>query len=160
MKTLFLTITLSIANYIGADKVENFSLDDTNGKSTEFYDIKGEKLTIIDFWATWCKPCVNSIPKLNELARETKEKGVGFVGINVDSPRNIAKVKPFVQALGVSYPILLDTDEEVMAQLNVSVLPTLLIVNSKNEIVFTHEGFKPGDDEKVKKEIEKLLSEK
>lgn len=159
MKTLFLIVALGIVNYLNAD-VENFSLDNADGQSTEFNEIKGEKLTVIDFWATWCKPCVNSIPKLNKIAQESKEKGVGFVGINVDSPRNISKVRPFVQALGVSYPVLLDTDEEVMTQLNVSVLPTLLIVNSKNEIVFTHEGFKPGDEELIKEEIEKLLSEK
>ena len=159
MKTLFLIVTLSFVNYLNAE-VENFSLDNTDGQRTEFNEIKGEKLTVIDFWATWCKPCVNSIPKLNKLAQETKEKGVGFIGINVDSPRNISKVKPFVQALGVSYPVLLDTDEEVMTQLNVSVLPTLLIVNSKNEIVFTHEGFKPGDEVLIKEEIEKILSEK
>ena len=120
--------------------------------------LEADKLIIVDFWATWCKPCLQSIPKLNELSKEFKNKNVGFIGISIDSPRNISKVKPLVKAMKVEYPILLDPNNEVMADFNITAIPTLLIINHKNDIVYFHEGYKQGDEVVIKNEIQKLLA--
>ena len=89
-----------------------------------------------------------------------KDKGVQVIGINVDSPRNSAKVKPFAKAYKIDYTVLRDPSSEIASDLNVTSYPTLYIVNSKNEIVFTHIGFRPGDESILKNELEKLLNEK
>lgn len=140
-------------------KVNNFRLKNLDNRTTSYQDIKGEQFTVIDFWATWCKPCIKSIPKLVELSEEFEDQGVNFVGISIDGPRNLAKVKPFARSLGVSYPILLDTNSEVMAKLGVRAVPSLLIINSNNEIVYFHEGYKPGEEIVIQEEIAKLLEE-
>ncbi len=138
-------------------KIPAFSLQDVNNKTRHYKDIKGEKLTIIDFWATWCKPCVRAIPKLSEIYHAYKQKGVSVLGISVDSPRNAAKIKPFVKIHRMDYPVLKDPQAEVSTRLNVTVYPTLFIVNSANEIVYTHYGFRSGDEKILIKEIEKIL---
>ena len=125
-----------------------------------YSELKGEKITIIDFWATWCKPCIRSIPKLVELYETYSDQGVQIIGISVDSPRNVQKVKPFSKSLGITYPVLLDINSEVMTKLNVTLLPTLLLVNDQDEIVFIHQGYRPGDEKFIAEELEKILKNK
>ncbi len=159
LKYVLILIIFSF-NLIFAAKVYDFKLKDIENQRTSYYELKGEKLTIIDFWATWCKPCVRSIPKLIELYEEFSDQGVQLIGINVDSPRNTQKVKPFAKSLGITYPVLLDINSEVMTELNVTLLPTLLLVDENDEILLIHRGYRPGDEKFLAKEIEKILNDK
>lgn len=156
---LFLAILILSAGIVENPTVTNFRLKNLENRTVSYNSLKGEKLTVIDFWATWCKPCVKSIPKLVEISEEFEDDGVQFIGISIDGPRNLAKVKPFARSLGVSYPILLDVNSEVMAKLSVRAVPTLLIVNQDDEIVYFHEGYKPGEEDEIRNEIVKLLEE-
>ncbi len=134
-------------------------LYDMNNQFQSLPDRSGEKLTVVDFWATWCKPCLLSIPELIKLNNEYRDKGVNFIGINIDSPRNQSKIKPFSNSSGINYPVLLDPDQEAMKEMNVVFVPTLLIYNSDGEVVFSHEGFKPGDQDVIRDELNKHLNE-
>ncbi|SMO92560.1 TlpA family protein disulfide reductase [Gracilimonas mengyeensis] len=151
-------IFLSSAAITGPE-VYNFKLKNLDNQTVSYEELKGEKLTVIDFWATWCKPCIKSIPKLVEMNDRLAAQGVQFIGISVDGPRNLSKVKPFAKSMGVDYPILLDTDNNVMSRLRVYAVPTLLIVNSDDEVVYFHEGYTPGDERMIEAEISKLLKE-
>ncbi len=156
----FLLALLIFASGFGYNpEVPNFRLKNLNNRTVSFNSLKGEQFTVIDFWATWCKPCVKSIPKLVEMSDEFEDQGVQFIGISIDGPRNLAKVKPFARSLGMNYPILLDVNSEVMAKLSVRAVPTLLIVNANNEIVYVHEGYKAGEETEIREKILKLLSE-
>ena len=155
---VLLVLLLSV-NPLLAAKLHDFILKDLDNKRTAFSDIKGEKLTVIDFWATWCKPCSREIPKLVDLYTKFKDEGVQFIGINVDSPRNLPKVRPFANSLGINYPVLLDSNSELIAQLQITAMPTVLIVNSDNEIVYLHRGYRPGDEDILEEEIGKFLTE-
>ena len=159
MKLILAFLLLGSSFLTVSPKVQNFRLSNLNNRTTSYKSLKGEKLTVIDFWATWCKPCIKSIPKLVELSDEFESNGVNFIGISIDGPRNLAKVKPFARSLGVKYPVLLDTDSAVMAKLGVQAVPSLLIVNSNDEIVYFHEGYKPGEEIAIRDEILKLLEE-
>lgn len=134
-----------------------FRLQNLQNEWIDFKDVKGEKLTVIDFWATWCQPCVRSIPELNKIAQEFGNRGVAMVGISIDGPRNQSKILPFVNSLGINYPILRDINSEVMTDMNVTSVPTLLIFNSRGDLVYTHEGYRPGDENVIRGEIEKHL---
>ena len=148
----------SLSPVKGQGTVQDFTLNDTENEPVSYSDLKGDKLTVIDFWATWCQPCVSSIPKLVEIRTDYKDKGVAFIGVSVDSPRNISKVKPFSRSLGIDYPVLLDSNSEVMGDLNVTAVPTLMIVDSDDKILYMHEGYHAGDERIIREEIEKYLS--
>lgn len=160
MKTVILVFLFVLISGYGtnAQQVRNFVLNDLQNKSRSFDELKGEKLTLIDFWATWCKPCNKAIPELNKLYSEFHSKGVNLIGINCDGPRSVAKVAPLSKSLQIEYPVLLDMNLEVMNGLNLSAFPTLLIVNSSGKVVWIHEGYLPGDELVIQKEIEKQLS--
>ena len=158
---IFIVFTVLISgNTVHAGKIDDFFLNDLDNARKSFSSLKGEKLTVLDFWATWCKPCSRAIPKLVLLYEEFKDQGVQFIGISVDSPRNLTKVKPFANAKGITYPVLLDSNSEIMNRLQVTVMPTIMIVNEKDEVVLVHRGYRPGDEDILKEEIEKLLSDK
>lgn len=154
---LLILITLPVYTQ---GKVYDFSLKDTENKMVRLSQISGQSLTVVDFWATWCQPCIRSMPKLVELSNNYKDRGVSFIGISVDSPRNLSKVKPFARSMGIQYPILLDSNGELMGELNVTAVPTLLIIDSEYRVLYTHEGFHAGDENTIKEEIDKHLGSK
>lgn len=145
------------AKLLNAQSVIHFETKDLNGNTSSISEVAEGELIVLDFWATWCSPCVKSIPKLVELSDKYDVEKVSFVGINEDSPRNTNKVKPFVQSLGISYPVLLDPNQEIMNELMVNSYPTLLVINTIGEVLFTHEGYSSGDEYLIEEEIDKLL---
>jgi cytochrome c biogenesis protein CcmG/thiol:disulfide interchange protein DsbE len=138
----------------------DFNLKDTENRTVSLSEISGKYLTVIDFWATWCQPCIRSLPKLVELSEQYKSEGVRFIGISVDSPRNFSKVKPFARSMGIAYPILMDPNGELMGELNVTAVPTLLIIDSHYRILYMHEGFNAGDELTIQEEIESFLADR
>lgn len=156
-KLLLLSVFWLHTYFAQAQTPYQIELKEINGDYLKLEDLKGNKLTVIDFWATWCKPCVKSIPKLIALSHEYEASDVRFVGINVDSPRNSAKVRPFAKSLGIDYPTLLDPNQELYSELLVAVLPTLFILDSNGKVLYTHEGYVSGDEKLIKEEIESLL---
>jgi thioredoxin-related protein len=83
--------------------------------------------------------------------------GIQFVGVNADGPRNQSKVKPFAKSLNIKYPIVLDPDQDLVNEFHVTAFPTLIVLNKKGKKVFIHEGFNPGDEKLIQKELSKIL---
>ncbi|MEY2949003.1 MAG: TlpA family protein disulfide reductase [Saprospiraceae bacterium] len=148
-----LLVFLLLSNVGFNQTLRGFTLPNINNININFNDIKGKKLTVVDFWATWCKPCMKAIPKLSHLSSKYRSKGVQFIGINGDGPRNMAKVGPLTRALQIDYLVLLDPDLTIFQDLNVSTFPTLLILNENNEIIWRHEGFLEGDERLIEEAI-------
>lgn len=158
MKSWFFAIVFISLLHSGFAQLPDIELKNQDRNYVRLKDVQGEKLTVVDFWATWCKPCLASIPKINQLAMEFQSKGVVFWGINVDSPRNESKVKPFVNSMNINYPVFLDGDMKLMDNLNVSVMPTILILDHQGKIQFLHEGYQPGDETIIQQKIQQLLT--
>jgi thiol-disulfide isomerase/thioredoxin len=136
-----------------------FRLKDLDNQWKEYEDLKGDRLTVIDFWATWCQPCARSIPLLNEMAEEFDPQGVKFIGVSIDGTRNQSKIQPFIASMGVEYAIIRDIDSELMSELSVTAVPTLMVYDASGDLVYFHEGFKPGDEETIRNHIETFLDE-
>lgn len=159
MKALIITGYLFFSGFcLTAQTVTDFKFKDIDNNARTYNELKGEKLTLIDFWATWCGPCNKAIPELNKIYSLYKNKGVEIIGINCDGPRSVSKVAPHSKALKIQYPVLIDINSELKTELNIMGLPTLIIVNSKGKIVWIHEGFVSGDTEIIISEIERHLN--
>lgn len=158
MKTLYI-ISLFVlgAVPISAQEFQNYSARELSQKVVTLDKYAGEKLTIIDFWATWCKPCLESMPELQIIYEDFKDEGVALIGVSVDSPRNLSKIKPLASSLGVEYPILSDPNSDLMNRLKVSAMPTLIIFDSNGKELYRHVGFQKGDELDIIDEIEAAL---
>src|SRR5690349_229231 len=90
-----------------AKTLPDFELENVAGGMTRTADLRG-KVLVVDFWATWCEPCISEIPKFNKMADEYKGKDVQIVGITVESPKE--DIKPKVKEVGMKYTVLVGND--------------------------------------------------
>ena len=157
-KTLLIYLSVFMFSTLMA-QYPDIEIKDIDQNYVSLEDLKGEKFTVIDFWATWCKPCVTSIPKLNSIYNDYSTRGIEFIGVNVDGPRNLSKVKPFATSMKISYPLVLDPDQNLVDRFNVNVFPTMIVLDNNGKEVFIHEGFNPGDETLIRDELEKLLKQ-
>lgn len=122
------------------DKVPNFSWTDGNGKMID-YDSYHGKLTLINFWATWCGPCRKELPDLAAISREFADRGVRIIGISEDrGPSVLEDVRSFVKENGIPYQVLVSTDELEESFRNVRMLPTTFLVDDAGTILHTFVG--------------------
>jgi peroxiredoxin len=116
----------------------DFSLKDLDGKVYNLSDYRG-KVVVLNFWATWCPPCVKEIPEYVDIQKEFGPKGVQFIGIALDE-EGIAKVRPWLAKHPVSYPILFP-DAKVQANYgDLSSIPVTFIIDRKGMIRSTYVG--------------------
>ncbi len=96
----------------------DFELTTVDGKSERLSEHLGKEVVLLDFWATFCEPCLAGMPHLDALYRQHHAQGFTVFGISIDGPDSVAQVKTTVTKLGISFPILLDQETRVVAQYN------------------------------------------
>ncbi|HAR36844.1 MAG TPA: hypothetical protein DCR87_08115 [Acidobacteria bacterium] len=135
-----------------------FELKDLEGKTVKLADYQG-RVVILDFWATWCGPCLGSFPGMKKLVEEyQKDSSVAFVFINTwqDEANKDQVVKEFLEKNQYPFYVLMDTEDKVVADYGVSGIPTKFIIDPKGKIRFKSIGFE-GDSEKMIKEIKLMI---
>jgi thiol-disulfide isomerase/thioredoxin len=143
----------------GVVQLDGLRLPDLDGEPVDLGSYLGGGPLVLDFWATWCKPCLAALPELNALYRDLAPRGLQLVAINEDGQRNAAKVKPFVKTQGFDFPVLVDLNREVQSRLHVVGLPTTFLLDSDGKVVRTSFGYRPGEIDGLRQEIESLLDE-
>jgi thiol-disulfide isomerase/thioredoxin len=135
-----------------------FSLDDLSGKTHNIKEWQG-KVIVINFWATWCPPCLKEMPMFVDMQNQYDSQGLQFIGIALDEAE---PVKEFVAAKKINYPILLGGEQGVKIAHDlgniVNTVPFTVVINRKGEIVDTQMGEVKGDE--LKDLIVPLIAEK
>ena len=109
---------------------------------------------IIDFFATWCKPCNRELDAIAEVYEDwQKETGVKIFAVSVDQAQNIQKVKPLVDNHGWEYDVLLDPNSDLKRALGIQAIPYVLVCDGEGKIVYKHMGYTDGEENEL---IEKV----
>lgn len=120
----------------------------------EFAKLRGE-VVYVDFWASWCVPCRESMPALESLFRTYQERGFRVVGVNKDVADEDAQ--RFLKRVKVSFPLVADRDDAVAKAFDVQAMPSGYLVDRKGVVRYVHLGFTAGTAAELRGEIESLL---
>ncbi|MBZ0263837.1 TlpA family protein disulfide reductase [bacterium] len=160
-KLLLLLMLIAFPVYsqsnIEGTSAPSFTLENTDGKRVNLQDYLAKGPVLLDFWATWCAPCKQAMPHLNKLHESYNDKGFTVLAISVDNTRSVSKVKPFVKSQRYSFPVLLDTDQEVLKRYRGNNVPHTVLISTEGKIQKVWIGYHPGEEKEIEAEVLTLL---
>ncbi len=115
----------------------DFTLESYQGAQVQLADFRGQTV-VLNFWATWCGPCRLEMPTLQSRYEQYQSEGLVVLGINAGESRQ--QIAGFREELGITFPLLLDPDEEIQRLYQIRAYPTTMIVNSEGDIAEVHFG--------------------
>mgnify|MGYP000109629268 CR=1 FL=1 len=135
------------------------TLKDINGKTVRTDTLSNNgKPFIIDFFATWCKPCNRELKAIHEVYPDWQEEtGVKLIAVSIDQAQNINKVKPLVDEQGWEYEVLLDPNSDFRRALGIQMIPYVIIVDGKGNIVYKHNGYTDGAENELIEKVRELI---
>ncbi len=163
MKKFLLTMAIAFGSLGSAfAQLPSVVIRDIEGKEVKTDTLSNSgKPFIIDFFATWCKPCNRELSAIAEVYDEWQEEtGVKVIAVSIDQAQNINKVKPLVDNHGWPYEVLLDPNGEFKRALGVQMIPYTIIVDGKGNIAYKHNGYTDGAEEELIEKVRELAKGK
>lgn len=146
----------SIRRVIG-EQLPDFTLKTLEGKSVKVSELKA-KVLLINFWATWCTPCVKEMPSLQKLSDEYSSKGLQVIGVDLDENPEVV-LESFRAKHQIKFPSYVDTAGELADRFNVSGLPLTLVIDGKRKLLFEQVGDEDWYSPSLRKQFELWLEE-
>ncbi|MBB3169779.1 TlpA family protein disulfide reductase [Simiduia aestuariiviva] len=161
MKYLLLSFALFIGGLSHATEplsgpAPDFTLKSRDGKNIRLSDLRGQVI-MLNFWASWCGPCRQEMPLLDELSKRYSRAGFTLLGVNVE--QDTAAGEKYLQDTPVSFPILWDPTSTVSKLYNIDAMPSTVMIDRDGNMRYLHRGYKPGYEKDYKKQIKELIRE-
>ena len=152
---LFLIFLSLILPLPGQNLGVDFSLKNLDGSLFKMHEQLGKKIILIDFWATWCKPCKKMLKKINILY-EKYQSDLCVLAISIDDSSAFSGVESYVKGKNFSFTVLLDPEHSVSRIFNPSLkIPDTVLLDRQGKIIYSHSGYLPG----FEKELEKIINQ-
>ncbi len=134
----------------------DFALKSSTGENLRLSEYRGD-VVMINFWATWCGPCRQEMPLLDQLYTRYERVGFNLLGVNIDDDSN--RAMDMIRELGVNFPVLFDARKEVSKLYDVDAMPVTVLIDREGNVRYVHQGYKPGYEEKYLDQVRSLLRE-
>ena len=127
-------------------------VDDTQRRALKDYS---GQVVYLDFWASWCGPCLVAMPKIEALRQSVNSDEFVVLAINVD--RDLKKARKFLTKIGVGYDSLVDEQGRVSASYGLNAMPSSFVINRSGVVTKVHEGFREGDEDELRAHIQGVI---
>ncbi|WP_317929991.1 TlpA disulfide reductase family protein [Halioxenophilus sp. WMMB6] len=134
----------------------DFTLKTKGGENFRLAEHRGEVL-FINFWASWCGPCRQEMPILDELHQRYEGAGFKVIGITIDE--DTSEADALLKKIPVSFPVLYDAQSQVSRLFDVDAMPTSVLIDRSGKMRFLHRGYKPGFEDDYRAQIRELIRE-
>jgi peroxiredoxin len=134
----------------------DFTLRGADGRNVRLDELRGQ-VVLVNFWATWCGPCREEMPRLETLYEKYRKSGFVLLGVNVDDDPHAALAT--ASKLNVSFPVLLDTDKKVSKLYGLETMPSTVVIDRDGKMRFLHRGYRAGTEADYEQQIRGLLKE-
>jgi peroxiredoxin len=154
----FLLVLATPLSYSAVDSgpATNFTLKSSTGENIRLSEYRGQ-VVLLNFWASWCGPCRQEMPKLDDLHQKYESLGFTVFGVNVEQDRKMAD--KILKDIPVTFPVLFDDENGVSDQYDVDAMPLTLLIDRDGEIRYMHRGYQPGYEDEYDKQIRALIKE-
>ncbi len=152
---VFLT-TSGADSFAAKNTAPDFTLKSKDGKNVRLSDYRGQ-VVLLNFWASWCGPCRQEMPILDEINNRYKSLGFTVLGVNLDAKSS--KAIGYLKDTPVTFPVLYDPKGDVSNKYGVQAMPSTVIIDKDGKVRFLHQGYKSGYEDDYKSQIKSLLRE-
>ncbi|PHS15637.1 MAG: redoxin [Kangiella sp.] len=149
---LVLSVNISAKSVVAPD----FTLKSRDGKNVRLSDLRGQ-VVLLNFWASWCGPCRQEMPILDNIHNKYKSLGFSVLGVNLDAKSK--KAIGYLKDTPVTFPVLYDPKGVTSEQYGVSAMPSTVIIDRNGNVRHLHKGYKSGYEDEYMAQIKKLLRE-
>lgn len=157
--TTFVFVFIVIIGF-SQNSIPSVNLKSLDGKTINSSTFNNDgKPMVINFWATWCKPCVRELSNIAELYPDwVDETGVKVIAISIDDTRSMARVAPFVNGKGWEYEVYVDPNSDFKRAMNVPNVPHTFLIDGDGKIVWQHTSYTDGDEYELYELIQKVAN--
>jgi peroxiredoxin len=138
------------------DDAPDFTLKSLQGKNLRLHEYRG-RVVLLNFWASWCGPCRQEMPLLDQIHKRYKDAGFAVVSVNVEGDPLPARA--LAQETGVSFPVLIDSGQKVSELYELEAMPSSVLIDRDGVVRYIHRGYQPGDEAQYLKVVKQLIKE-
>ena len=151
-------VSAALASSSASGPAPGFKLSGRGGKTIDLSQYKGQ-VVMINFWATWCSPCRQEMPLLQDIYAKYKPMGFTMLGVNVEPKTGDPEGWLSKLPKPVTFPVAFDVDSKVSKLYKVAGMPTTVFIDRKGNVRVMHTGYKPGDENFYLTQIRSMLKE-
>lgn len=134
----------------------DFTLKSRSGENIKLSELRGD-VVMVNFWASWCAPCRQEMPLLEDLYEHYADLGFTLLGVNVEEDSQPALA--LLKEIPVTFPVLLDTRNQVSKLYDVVAMPSTVILDRDGHVRYVHKGYLPGYENDYREQIKELIRE-
>ena len=134
----------------------DFTLKSASGENIKLSELRGQ-VVLINFWASWCGPCRQEMPLLDQMYQKYSPLGFTLLGVNVE--QDSADAQRLLKDTPVTFPILFDAQNQVSKLYDVTAMPSTVLVDRDGKVRFMHKGYQPGYEDEYQTQIRALVRE-
>ncbi len=135
----------------------DFSATDLEGQQVVLSEFEDQKVVLLDFWASWCPPCLEAMPTLQQLHDEFKGRPVEILAVNLGEGRD--HIRSFIERGKYTFRVVLDERQTIGSQFGVTAIPALVVVDGEGRVAHTQVGYRPSSANELRELLKRLTQE-